>query len=154
MSLKTFHIVFVSLSSLLAFSFGGWNLHGYRSGAGTGMLLAGIGSVVGGLALIVYGFWFWRKITTREEEDRRRRKTMRALAIIAGVWLLASRDASACNVCYGAADGPLIDAARMGVYLLFGLVLLVQACFASFFICLWKRARKQNPGLVPHWRDR
>jgi len=38
----------------------------------------------------------------------------------------------------------MIDAARMGVYLLFGLVMAVQGGFAAFFIYLRKRAREYD----------
>jgi hypothetical protein len=144
-SLKFFHVVFVSMSSLLAFSFGGWNLHSWTASAGTASLITAVGSFVAGVGLIAYGFWFWKKITTRDEEERRRRNVIKGLAVMAGVWLLASQDASACTVCYGEAEGPMVSAARLGVYLLFGLTFLIQGAFASFFIYLWRRARKHRP---------
>jgi hypothetical protein len=34
----------------------------------------------------------------------------------------------------------MIDAARLGVWLLFGLVLVLQAAFVAFFLCLRRRA--------------
>ena len=59
-----------------------------------------------------------------------------------------TRVAEACSVCYGSADGPMIDAARLGVWLLFGLVLAIQLAFGTFFVSLWRRARRyrrENP---------
>ena len=142
MSLKTFHIVFVTLSTLVAFLFTGWSVH-YWSVQGDGSYLAmGIASALLGGLLIPYGIWFWRKITTREEEDRRRRKNIHPVPVMVSVWLLGNRAAMACQVCYGDAEGPMIDAARLGVFLLFGLVLLMQVSFALFFVYLWKRARR------------
>jgi len=141
MSLKVMHIVFVTASSLLCFVFGGWSVHAYRVGRGEVNLALGLPAFAIGVGLIVYGFWFWRKITTREEEDRRRRKILGRVPVLLGVWVLGTRAASACSVCYGEAAGPMIDGARLGVFLLFGLVGAVQLAFVLFFIHLWRRAR-------------
>ena len=94
--------------------------------------------------LAIYIVWFARNIRSREEEDRRRRKLIRPLIVPVAVWVLSTRFASACSVCYGEAEGPMIDGARMGVYLLFGMVLAVQVSFVIFFLCLRKRARAHS----------
>jgi len=49
--------------------------------------------------------------------------------------------AQACSTCFGAAEGPMIDGARMGVWALFLLTLAVQAAFVAFFITLYRRSR-------------
>jgi hypothetical protein len=62
MSLKGFHIVFISVSTLLALGAGAWclwvdSIHGtpaFRIGA--------ICSFVAALVLISYGIWFFRKM--------------------------------------------------------------------------------------------
>jgi hypothetical protein len=62
MSLKGFHIVFITFATLLALGAGAWclwidSIHGapaFRMGA--------IGSFVAAVALITYGIWFWRKM--------------------------------------------------------------------------------------------
>ena len=62
MSLKGFHIVFITFSTLLALGSGVWclwidSIHGapaFRVGA--------ICSFIAALALISYGIWFWRKM--------------------------------------------------------------------------------------------
>lgn len=147
MSLKTFHIVFITLSSALAFAFGVWAV-GHDGPAGGGAMLPALGivSLAAGAGLIVYGVWFLRKIRTAEEEKKRRRGRFRSVTALVPIPLLVlgARDALACSVCYGDAEGPLLDAARMGVWLLFGLVFAVQVSFASFFIVLWKRARSHR----------
>lgn len=62
MSLKTFHIVFVVVSTILALGFGVWAFREYRvSGDGT-TVWAGVGSLLAAVALVVYGFWFLRKL--------------------------------------------------------------------------------------------
>ncbi|MCH7589986.1 hypothetical protein IIB34_02995 [PVC group bacterium] len=61
MSLKTFHILFIFASMLLALGFGFWCLN--QAGDGhTGWALVGwlsFGSVVG---LLAYGVWFLKKL--------------------------------------------------------------------------------------------
>jgi amino acid transporter len=145
MSLKTFHIVFITLSTLLALGFGGWSFGRYReSGDGTYLALA-VCAVVLGVGLIAYGTWFIRKIRTHEEERRERRGRFQALkAVTTGalVWLLSGGEVPACSVCYGQAEGPMVDAARLGVWLLFGLTAAVQIAFAAFFVRLWRGARR------------
>jgi hypothetical protein len=62
MSLKGFHIVFITFSTLLALGSGTWclwidSVHGspaFRIGA--------ICAFVAALSLLVYGVWFWRKM--------------------------------------------------------------------------------------------
>jgi len=62
MSLKGFHIVFITFSTLLALGAGAWclwvdSIHGspsFRTGA--------IFSFVMAAALVTYGVWFWRKM--------------------------------------------------------------------------------------------
>lgn len=62
MSLKAFHIVFISASTLLAFGFAGWMFKGYQTtGQGTDLVF-GVGGVAAGLGLIVYGKYFLRKL--------------------------------------------------------------------------------------------
>ena len=144
MSLKGFHILFISLSSLLAFAFGGWSLHFSRANEDGAFFALSLASFAAGVVLIVYGYWFWRKITTTEEEKRRRRKRIHTVPVMIALWLLSHRAASACAVCYGDAEGPMIEAARLGVWLLFGLVGAVQLAFVLFFVQLWRRARRHR----------
>ena len=62
MSLKAFHILFVTLSSALCFAFAGWALG--TTGGGESATYQGMGytALVLGVGLIAYGFWFWSKI--------------------------------------------------------------------------------------------
>ena len=155
MSLKGFHVVLISLSSLLALGFGGWSVQAYRATGQAGHLALAVFSFACAVGLVVYISWFARNVRSREEEDRERRKRIRPLALLAAGWLLSVRPAAACAVCYGEAEGPMIDAARLGVWLLFGLVFAVQVAFVLFFLCLRKRARayrESHPD--PCWSDR
>ena len=71
-----------------------------------------------------------------------RSKAVRAAALLMAIWIVAPSAAHACTVCFGEADGPMIDGARMGVWMLFGLTLLVQGAFGAFFITLYRRSKK------------
>jgi len=129
-SLKAFHIVLISLSSVLSLLFGGWSAHAWRvSGDGVYLALA-IVSFLLAAGLAIYIVWFAKKV-----------RPLAALSVIPLTWLTASGPAEACTVCYGQAEGPMIDAARLGVYLLFALVLSIQAAFVLFFFHLHKRAK-------------
>jgi hypothetical protein len=54
MSLKAFHIVFITASILLALGVGGWALRQYFLEHSQGELWLGLVSVAGGCALIIY----------------------------------------------------------------------------------------------------
>jgi hypothetical protein len=63
MSLKTFHIVFITASTLLAFGFGVWSVWGYLAAARTGAgLVLGVLSLAVGVGLVVYGRYVLRKL--------------------------------------------------------------------------------------------
>jgi hypothetical protein len=63
MSLKAFHIIFITLSSGLALGCGAWLLVSGCSADGTKMdILYGISSLLGGMGLIFYGRYFLKKL--------------------------------------------------------------------------------------------
>lgn len=62
MSLKAFHIVFVTASILLAFGFGVWSLLDYRDHGRTVALIGGIVSLLAGIGLIAYARAILRKL--------------------------------------------------------------------------------------------
>ena len=62
MSLKAFHIIFIIFSTLLALGVGGWCVW-VNLVEGAPVYLAGaIASFVCAVALVIYGFWFYRKM--------------------------------------------------------------------------------------------
>jgi hypothetical protein len=62
--------------------------------------------------------------------------------------------ALACPVCFGAAEAPLIDGARLGVLVLLAILLVVQGGFLSFFLYLRKRAKRiAEIDLEAEWSD-
>jgi len=49
--------------------------------------------------------------------------------------------AVACAVCFGQSDSPMAQATNMGIFLMLGVVAIVLASFATFFVYLSRRAR-------------
>jgi hypothetical protein len=62
MSLKALHLVFIVASIVLALGFGAWSLNEYFDGAARMNFWLGIGSLVIGVALIVYCRAMLRKL--------------------------------------------------------------------------------------------
>lgn len=74
-------------------------------------------------------------------------------ALAPATMFLAAPMANACPVCSGAAESPMIDGARMGVWLLIGVTAAVQLAFVVFFFGLRRRARLaavHNPAADPN----
>jgi hypothetical protein len=63
MSLKAFHLIFITAASALAFGCAVWGLKSYFSqDGGTWDLVFGLGSLIVGVALIVYERYFLKKL--------------------------------------------------------------------------------------------
>ncbi len=62
MSLKAFHIVLITFSTLLAFGCGVWCLWINSFEPTSSYLTGAVFSFLAAMALIVYGCWFWRKM--------------------------------------------------------------------------------------------
>ena len=56
--------------------------------------------------------------------------------------LASSVPASACAVCYGDADSPLIDGMNNGILTLLVIIGVVQVGFAALFVNIWLRAKR------------
>ena len=62
MSLKAFHVLFVTISTLFSLGFGVWASREWAAGGDTQLLvLAAVGFASGGI-LLVYGRWFLHKM--------------------------------------------------------------------------------------------
>ena len=78
------------------------------------------------------------------------------MALVAFIAVLASLPpAQACQACFGAnVDSPLVDGAKIGVFLLLGVTLAVQGGFVAFFLYLRRRAKRlQAAELASEWAD-
>jgi len=54
MSLKAFHVVFITASILLAFGFAAWSYSDYKDQGKTVDLIYALGSTLAGIALVIY----------------------------------------------------------------------------------------------------
>ena len=61
MSLKAFHLVFITAAVLLAFGFGGWLAKNFFAGGGVLNLVSALLSFGAGIGLIVYEVYFLKK---------------------------------------------------------------------------------------------
>lgn len=68
MSLKAFHILFITLSTLLAFGFGVWSLRSHATEPDTTLLTLGVLSLLVGVGLLIYGVRFYRKLKTLDSK--------------------------------------------------------------------------------------
>lgn len=62
MSLKAFHVVFITAASALAFGFGVWMLRAWQAEHLTRDLVFGVGSLLAGIGLVVYEGYFLKKL--------------------------------------------------------------------------------------------
>jgi hypothetical protein len=62
MSLKAFHVIFITSAFLLAVFLGGWCLNEYSRNGQVIQGLLGLLSLAGSVALIVYGRYFMKKL--------------------------------------------------------------------------------------------
>lgn len=60
--MKTFHIIFISLSSILSFFFGIWCVQSHFTENNPFYAMLGLLSIVMALGLIVYGIYFLQKM--------------------------------------------------------------------------------------------
>lgn len=133
MSLRFFHILFITLSTLMCLVVGLWALDAYRTGGAASSLVLMLVAFGGGGLLVVYGTRFLQKT----------RKLGVAGLLIGGTLGLPS-DALACTVCLGNTDSLLRSGMNAGILALLGFAFFMIACFAAFFVYLWRRSRKIN----------
>ena len=62
MSLKAFHLFFISVSTILALGFAGWCFTQYRADGGWAFAFAGLGAAACAAGLVVYGRNFVKRL--------------------------------------------------------------------------------------------
>jgi hypothetical protein len=63
----------------------------------------------------------------------------RRIVLLASAALLLPRLASACPVCFGASDGPMLEGSNMGILALLIVTLAMLVAFGAFFYTLARR---------------
>ena len=75
---------------------------------------------------------------TRTTSNRGIRQALMTVAAV----LIGSSSVLACPVCFGAEETPMIDGAKLGVFVMLAITLAVQGGFVGFFLYLRKRAKR------------
>jgi hypothetical protein len=79
-------------------------------------------------------------------------RRLRAALFVLALALVSATPALACPTCYGDAEGPLIDGARLGMWLLLGVTFAIQGGFIAFFLYLRRQARRaRHQALDDEW---
>ena len=137
MSLKVFHLVFITLAALICVAAGVWLIDAAREGSRPGYetvyyVLGGVFLAAGG-GLIYYAFRFFRKFRDFG------RPLLACVAAAAFAW--PTPEASACATCSAAVQTAQGEALGMSILTLGGFILSVLTGFAFFIAYLRKRAR-------------
>ena len=130
MSLKFFHIVFITVSTLLCLVVGVWALDAYRGDGAVTWIGLAVCSFVGGGLLVVYGTRFLQKF-----------RKLGIAGLLAAGTLAAPADALACAVCIGNTKSSLVDGMNAGILALLGFAGFMIVSFALFFVYLWRKAK-------------
>ena len=120
MSLKQFHILFISACVLLMLFMAFWS---YSKGYALGVL----GSSFAALGLIFYMKKLLRWLTV----------TLSCLFVLA----LPSSFLSACSVCFGNTESLAVKGMSYGIMTLLLIIFALWGAFGYFFFYLWKRQR-------------
>ena len=70
------------------------------------------------------------------------KSSFRVLASLAAMVLGGSSRLFACPMCFNAEEASMIDGTRLGVFVLLGILLVVQGAFVAFFLHLRKCAKE------------
>lgn len=70
------------------------------------------------------------------------RRYSRVLAAAAAMMLGGSTSAFACPMCFNAEEASMIDGTKLGVFVMLGILLVVQGAFVAFFLYLRRHARE------------
>jgi hypothetical protein len=130
MSLRFFHIVFITLSALMSLLVGLWAIDAYRGDGSLTWAILAVLAFVGGGGLVVYGNRFLHKM-----------RKLGVAALVAAGTLATPSKALACTVCIGNTESLLRDGMNAGVLALLGFALFMMVTFAAFFIYLWRKAK-------------
>lgn len=135
MSLKAFHIVFITLSLILCVTLTLWGLQGYFQTGNTMQLVIALVFAVSLIPLGLYANWFWKKMRTFP-------KAALILSLISSmVWQHLPSELWACAVCFKGPDSPMTKGAQSGALLLAGVVYLLLFGIAGIAFTWFRRAR-------------
>lgn len=121
MSLKVFHVLFITLSTLMCLGVAAWNASAWMDGGSVSHLAQAIGWAVAGVALFFYGVKFLAKFR-------------RIGSLVAPALLFWANDALACSVCFGNPESPMTKSMVAGIWLMLGVIGSLLVGFAVLFL--------------------
>ena len=131
MSLKAFHVFFITLAMLMCLGVAGWNGSAWMAGGSAVHLAESVGWTLAAIGLVIYGWRFLRKY--------------RSLGFYALVLVLAAENAHACAVCFGNPESPMTKSVVAGIWVMLGCIGTLLAAFAGLF--LYWMYRSHHPHL-------
>lgn len=135
MSLKTFHIFFISVCAVLSLFMAFWGFHDYRVSGGMTGLGVGLTGTAGLLALLPYFRWFQKKF---------RKIALGSALALPMSWLALVPSAEACTVCFGDPDSLMTKGLKTGILLLVVVIAVVLGGIAAVAITWSRRAKALN----------
>ncbi len=115
MSLRNFHLFFITVSGLLSLFLVGWGLYDFKTtGEGMGLGLSLLGTV-GVVLLSAYFRWFRQKYP--------KLTPMLMAILVLGLSLSRARWAAACATCYTDPNSPMTRGALLGVAVLAAIII-------------------------------
>ncbi len=137
MSLKHFHIFFITVSFLFLSYFAYWNMQAYQVSQDQTDLMLALVAAGSLLPLSIYAVWFFKKL----------RKLAQFAALTAGLsalqWALPAAT-WACAVCFKDPSSKMVQGAQSGVLFLAAVIyILLMAMFGVFY--MWYRRSKKLP---------
>jgi hypothetical protein len=135
MSLKAFHILFITVSALLFLFLIAWGYHSYSESHDTMSLSLGVIGFLALLLLISYGRWFWKKS-----------KGLASVILVVLVALLAplllSDPLEACAVCFGDPSSLMVQSIKSGIWVLIAFIGAVLLMISSVAYSWYRRSKQ------------
>jgi hypothetical protein len=100
--------------------------------------------VLRALCCVLSGFQALGKPSPRAGESTRHAALSTQHLAFAFVLLMLAENAAACAVCYGAPGDPMTEGMNRGIWVLLGIVFVVQVGFGALFWSFWRRSREQR----------
>lgn len=126
MSLKWFHVLFITLSTVVLVGFGVWGLFNQY-------VVLGVASLSGSAALCVYGTYFLQKM-----------RRIFGVALLTVAISAISTPALACPVCFGAVDSAQTRGMQAGILALLAVTVSVLGAFGVFFFVYLRRRLRMS----------
>ena len=141
MSLKAFHILFITFSGIVTVFLGVWCWRSYSANGDFLYLAMSLASLVAVIALGIYGKWFVRKLKRGDFNSNHTKLSSLAFALTIAAGVFFPKEILACATCYGAIDAPAAHGMNAAILSLLAITGGVLAGFGGFIFYLWKKSR-------------